>query len=60
LLAEAVGLLAWVALVEFVKDGIGLAVEGLSAESALLGELCDVAVASVDDGRGAGESVEGW
>jgi len=49
--------LALVAAVEVVADGIGVSIDGLSAEAVLLGESCDVAVASEEDGGGAGDAV---
>jgi hypothetical protein len=58
LLAEAQGFLAVGQAVEVVADGVGLAVDGLSAEAVPLGESCDVAVAAEEDGGGAGEAVE--
>src|SRR5439155_27326141 len=58
LLAEAQGFLAVRKAVEVVADGVGLAVDGLSAEAVLLGESCDVAVAAEQDSGGAGEAVE--
>jgi hypothetical protein len=57
---EVAGLVAVAESVEVIKDNLGLAVNGLSAGAALLGESCDVAVASVEDGRGAGNAVVGW
>jgi len=58
LLAEAQGFLSVCAVVEVVADGVGVAVDGLSAEAALSGESCNVAVAAEEDGGGAGEAVE--
>jgi hypothetical protein len=57
LLAEAQGFLAVGQAIEVVADSVGMAVDGLSAEAVLLGESCDVAVASEEDGGGAGEAV---
>ena len=57
LLAEPQGFLAVRKAVEVIADGVGVAVEGLSAEAVLLGESCDVAVASEEDSGGAGETV---
>jgi hypothetical protein len=57
LLPEAPDFLAVTLAVEVAEDGAGLAVDGLSAEAVLLGQSCDVAVASEEDGGGAGEAV---
>jgi hypothetical protein len=44
--------------VEVAQDGVGLTVEGLAAEAALLGMLGYVAVLSQEDGAGTGEPFE--
>jgi hypothetical protein len=59
LLPEMLGLLSVGVAIEFVAGGLGLAVNGLPAATALLGESCDVTVAAVVDGGGAGDAVEG-
>ena len=58
LLSEVTDVRAVAVAVEVAQDGAGLAVDGLSAQAVALGESCDVAVASEEDGGGAGEAVE--
>ena len=57
LLSEAQEFLAVAGVVEVVADGVGVSVEGLSAEAVLVGESRDVAVAAAEDGGGAGDAV---
>ncbi len=59
LLVEVGDLLALLSGVEVAQGGVGLAVEGLTRESALLGVPGDVAVSAQEDGAGTGESLEG-
>jgi hypothetical protein len=58
LLAEAEGFLAVAFAVEVVAYGVGLAVDGLSAGAALLGQSGDVAVATEEGSRSAGETIQ--
>ena len=51
-------LLQMAAGVEVAQGAVGLAIEALTRESALLGLLGDVAVLAEEDNRGTGESVE--
>jgi hypothetical protein len=57
LLAEAEGFLAVSLCVEIVTDGVGLSVDGLSAESVFLGDACDGAVASKEGSGSAGDAL---
>jgi hypothetical protein len=58
LLPELEDFLAVALAVEVFEDGVGPAIEGLPAQAVPLGESRDVAVASEEDGGGAGEAVE--
>jgi hypothetical protein len=60
LLPEAEGLLVVAEVVEVVEGGIGLAVDGLAAAAALLGQACHIAVVAAENDRGAGNPIKGW
>jgi hypothetical protein len=60
LLAEVVELLAVGSAVDGSGSGVGLTVEGLTRDAALVGESGDVAVVAEKDGGGAGEGGRGW
>src|SRR5207248_11325667 len=45
--------------VKVAQDGVGLAVQTLTRDAALLGVLSDVAMRAEEDNRGAGEAVKG-
>ena len=57
LLAEAEGFLAVRLCVEVVADGVGLSVDGLSAQAVFVGDAGDGAVASKEGGSGAGDAL---
>jgi hypothetical protein len=57
LLAEAEDFLAVSLCVEISADGVGLSVDGLSAESVFLGDACDGAIASEECSGGAGDAL---
>jgi hypothetical protein len=57
LLAEAEDFLAVRRGLEVLADGVGLSVDGLSAESVFLGDACDGAIASEEGGGGAGDTL---
>ena len=57
LLLEAEHFVAVPLAVEVVADGVGLSVDGLSAQSVFFGEACDRAVASKEGGGGAGDAL---
>jgi len=59
LLPPTEGLLVVPMAVQVIEGLVGLAVNGLPATAALLGESCDVAVAAVEDSSGAGQAVAG-
>jgi len=56
LLSEAEDFLALA--VQVLQDGVAVAVDGLSAEVMQLGEACDIAVATEEDGGGAAKAIE--
>src|SRR5207248_9140970 len=45
--------------VKVAQDGVGLAVQTLTRDAALLGVLSDVAMRAEEDNRSAGEAVQG-
>jgi hypothetical protein len=57
LLAEAEGFLAVRLCVEVVADGVGLSVDGLSAELVFFGDTGDGAIASKECRKGAGDAL---
>jgi hypothetical protein len=57
LLAEVEGFLVVALYVEVVAEGIGLLVDGLSAESMFFSDACDGAVASEEGSGGAGDAL---
>jgi hypothetical protein len=57
LLAEMKGFLAVRRDVEVVAEGVGLSVDGLSAQAVFLGDACDGTIASKECGGGAGDAL---
>jgi hypothetical protein len=57
LLAKTEDLLTLTVAVELVEDGVGLAVEGLTAVAVLVGQPRHVAAAPEQNGSGVGEAV---